>query len=420
MNTIYDYKRFAILYVDDEEKSLKYFTRAFADTFRIFTATNAADGYRLLEDHQDEIGILMSDQRMPGEKGVQLLEKARRLRPQIIRILATAFTDVEAAIAAVNTGAIYKYITKPWQVPELETTLKRSLEFFLVQTERDLLLREKLSSLHRMLIADRILSLGVLAAGLGQHLHHTMDAVRKFLDLAPEMLRAENVDLEQLRSPEFWQEFHRRVQGQVRMVSDLLGNLSSDATRPFTFDEKVRLHDVIDEAVRNIPGEIEAGGLRVVNAVPADLPPLQVDGQRFRQLFVLLLRDKLVNLKPGGEVRFSATLRPGAGDGSGEVDLVVCNDGPGLPPNAILSVLDPLVHRGDQSQDFGIHLMACYFIVYHHGGRVSLRPAAEGGLAFTFTLPLQMRLSDPRAESEEFLVRAMTNERLWERLLAEP
>src|SRR5690606_9912507 len=98
MNSIYDYKRFAILYVDDEEKSLKYFTRAFADTFRVFTANSAQEGYRLLEDHQDEIGVVMTDQRMPGEQGVQFLERARRLRPQIIRILATAFADLDAAI----------------------------------------------------------------------------------------------------------------------------------------------------------------------------------------------------------------------------------------------------------------------------------------------------------------------------------
>ena len=50
MNTQYDYKRFAVLYVDDEEKSLKYFTKAFSDTFRVLTAPNAAEGYRLLVD----------------------------------------------------------------------------------------------------------------------------------------------------------------------------------------------------------------------------------------------------------------------------------------------------------------------------------------------------------------------------------
>src|ERR1043166_6158363 len=105
MDNLYDYKRFAILYVDDEEKSLKYFARAFEDTFRIFTAPNALDGLKMLQEHGEEIGVLMTDQRMPGEKGVWLLEKCRQMHPRIIRILATAYADMDAAIAAVNTGA---------------------------------------------------------------------------------------------------------------------------------------------------------------------------------------------------------------------------------------------------------------------------------------------------------------------------
>src|SRR4030095_15867424 len=143
MQGFYDYKKFAILYVDDEEKSLKYFARAFEDQFRILTAPTAVEGLALLEKHQDEIAVLMTDQRMPGEKGTWLLEKARQLRPRIIRILATAYSDMDAAIAAVNTGSIYKYITKPWDPPQLESTLKRGLEFFIVQRERDQLLRSE-------------------------------------------------------------------------------------------------------------------------------------------------------------------------------------------------------------------------------------------------------------------------------------
>src|SRR5881275_424226 len=103
MQNLYDYKKFTILYVDDEEKSLKYFTRAFEDQFQILTASNATDGLRLLEEHKDEIGLLMTDQRMPGEKGVWLLEKARQLRPRIIRILATAYADMDAAIANIRS-----------------------------------------------------------------------------------------------------------------------------------------------------------------------------------------------------------------------------------------------------------------------------------------------------------------------------
>src|SRR5271170_1100450 len=202
-----DYKKFAVLYVDDEEKSLKYFERAFGDEFRVFTAPNAQSGLKLLEQHSEEIGLLMTDQRMPGEKGVWLLEKARQLQPRIIRILATAFADMEAAIAAVNTGAIYKYVTKPWDPPSLETTLKRGLEFFIVQRERDQLLREKMSVLHNMMIADRIVSLGLLAAGLSHHIRNALVAVKTFLDLAPAKMAEEKVDMDGLRNPDFWKEY---------------------------------------------------------------------------------------------------------------------------------------------------------------------------------------------------------------------
>src|SRR5881296_2389724 len=249
MQSLYDYKRFAILYVDDEEKSLKYFARAFADQFRIFTAANAQDGLKILEEHKDEIGLLMTDQRMPGEKGVWLLEKARQLRPRIIRILATAYSDMEAAIAAVNTGAIYKYVGKPWDPPQLEATLKRGLEFFIVQRERDQLLKEKMSVLHNMMIADRIVSLGLLAAGLSHHIRNSLVAVKTFLDLAPSKLKEENLDVASLRNPDFWKEYYQNVQGQIEKINNMLKDLwAASEPPPFEFRDKVQLNHVLAEA----------------------------------------------------------------------------------------------------------------------------------------------------------------------------
>ncbi len=418
MNSIYDYKRFAILYVDDEEKSLKYFAKAFANTFRVYTAPNAAEGFQILQDCQDEIGVVMSDQRMPGEQGVQFLERSRRLQPRIIRILATAYTDLDAAIAAVNAGAIYKYVTKPWDLRGLEMTLKRSLEFFIVQMERDLLLREKLSSLHRMLIADRVLSLGVLAAGLGNRLRNTLGAVHKFLDLAPEMLQRENVDMEQLRNPDFWQQFHRHVQTQVKTVFGLLDDLTPSSGLPFRFDTEVQLRAVLEDTLQKLGPELEQRGVRVANEVPVDLPTLHVDGARFTKLFELLLRDALHSSPPSPEVRIAALSKPGEGNGEGEVEVQVRQSGPGLPPDAVLSVLDPLVARSDRAVDLGLNLMACYFIVYHHGGRVHFLNQGTEGSCLALSFPLRPSSTSPQVESEEFLVRAMTNERLWERLLS--
>lgn len=418
MNPIYDYKRFAVLYVDDEEKSLKYFTRAFADTFRIFTATNAADGFRILEDHQEEIGVVMTDQRMPGEQGVQFLERARRLRPQIIRILATAYADLDAAIGAVNSGAIYKYVTKPWDVPQLETTLRRSLEFFMVQAERDHLLREKLSVLHRLLITDRVLSLGVLASGLGQHVRHALEAVSTFLDLAPAMARADTVDLDRLREPGFWQDLHRHVHDRLRFILSLLDDLASEREVAFRFDQEVRVTEAIQEALTPLAADFAARRIEVANLAPATLPSVLVDQRRFQKLFSLLLRHELSTLPEGSVVRFEAAVRPGA-DGRGEeMDILVNDNGTGLEPQAILSLFDPLLVGRGPGTDSEMYLMAVYFIVYHHGGRVQVGHRSGKGLALTLTLPLRPQPTDRRDEARDFLVRAMTNERLWDRLLA--
>src|SRR6516225_1449335 len=250
MNDFYNYQKFAILYVDDEEKSLKYFVRAFSEQFRMFTATNAQEGLRILEQHKEEIGLIMTDQRMPGEKGVWLLERARQLKPQIIRILATAYADMEAAIAAVNTGAIYKYVTKPWDPPQLENTLKRGLEFFIVQRERDQLLREKMSVLHNMMIADSIVSLGLLAAGLSHHIRNALVAVKTFLDLAPAKMEEEKLDMNGLRNPDFWKEYYQNVQGQISRINNMLKDLWTASEKPaFHFSDRVHLRQVVAECI---------------------------------------------------------------------------------------------------------------------------------------------------------------------------
>src|SRR5690242_13263047 len=266
MDHFYDYKKHAILYVDDEEKSLKYFVRAFEDQFRIFTANNAQVGLKLLEEHKDEIGLLMTDQRMPGEKGVWLLERARQLRPRIIRILATAYADMEAAIAAVNTGAIYKYVTKPWDPPQLENTIRRGLEFFMVQHERDQLLREKMSVLHNMMIADRIVSLGLLAAGLSHHIRNSLVAVKTFLDLAPAKMEEEKMDMNGLRNPDFWKEYYQNVQAQIGKINNMLKDLWTASEKPaFEFADKVRLKDIVNEAATQLGDALSAKKIELRN-----------------------------------------------------------------------------------------------------------------------------------------------------------
>jgi two-component system probable response regulator PhcQ len=414
MQSLYDYRKYAILYVDDEEKSLKYFARAFEDQFQILTALSAQDGLRVLEQHQDHIGILMTDQRMPGEKGTWLLEKARQLRPRIVRILATAYSDMDAAIAAVNVGAIYKYVTKPWDPPQLEVTLKRGLEFFIVQRERDQLLKEKLAVLHHVMIADRVIGLGLLAAGLSHHIRNSLVAVKTFLDLAPTKLREENIDLHSLRNPGFWKDYYGSVQGQVDKINGLLRDLwnASDQGTP-AFIDAVSLGSEASGVLEALQSEIAAKAVSVENRIPSDLPSVLADRAKIRKMLQLLLCDELVSLSPGAKVILSASR-----EGNDQIQLRISDDGPGMPQEALRTVFDPFALRSDTPAEYGINLMAVYFIVHHHGGRINAESRPSQGTLFTITLPLDANQQPKPERDTELVQKALLNEKLWDRLLA--
>ncbi len=416
MDNFYDYGKFAILYVDDEEMSLKYFARAFRDKFRVLGAANAQDGYRLLEQNLGEIALVMTDQRMPGEKGVQFLDRARRLHPKSIRILTTAYSDLEVAIEAVNSGAIYKYVTKPWDIPQLEMTLKRALEFFIVQRERDLLLREKLSTLHRMMITDRVLSLGILAARLGHYVRNSLVAVRTFLDLAPDKLLEEKMDTEQIRNPNFWKEFYGHAQAQIRRITELLTDLVAATEKSGAPSlDTVRLDEIVAKSVDKLKPGLSKKNITVVNEIPSDLPELLTERERLQHLLELLLKDELISLPDKSRIFLSARALTGEEEG---LQIEVRDDGPGLPLEALRSVFDPFFLRTDNHQEFGINLMACYFIVYHLGGRIEVQSREGQGVTFTLTFPAQAKMTSPLEDEEAFITKVLMNDALWERIIA--
>ena len=414
MENLYNYKRFAVLYVDDEEKSLANFSRAFGDQFHIFTASSAQEGLKLLEAHADEIGLLMTDQRMPGEKGVWLLERARKLRPHMIRVLVTAYADMDAAIAAVNTGAIYKYVTKPWDPPQLEQTLKRGLEYFMVRLERDQLLTEKMSVIRNMMIADRIVSLGLLAAGLSHHIRNSLVAVKTFLDLAPVKMAEEKSAMKGLRNPDFWKEYHQNVQSQIEKINGLLKDLGTASGTPsFHFTDKVFLHEVISTVLKSFEEQFTARRIQIDNRISDSLPVLLVDKPKFYRLFELLLKDELASLPAGSCITLTA--EPQNDDARPEILIRISDNGPGLPQEALRVVFDPFVVRSDTPSEYGIHLMACFFIVYHHGGKIDAKSQPGRGTTFTIYLPLNPERAAPPSE-QDFFQKVLLNEELWEKL----
>jgi two-component system probable response regulator PhcQ len=156
----------AILYVDDEATALKYFQRALGSLAPVYTAESVEEGKRMLDEHADEIAVLVSDQRMPGAYGNELLFYAWDRYPHIVRILTTAYSEMEHTVDAVNQGQIHRYIQKPWDIASLRMELKQALALARLQKEHAQLLREKLLVRQKQAVASRIGTLYTLSASL--------------------------------------------------------------------------------------------------------------------------------------------------------------------------------------------------------------------------------------------------------------
>lgn len=128
-----------VLYVDDEVINLEAFKAAFRRDFQVFTASSAEEARGIL--NENEIAVLVTDQRMPTETGTQLLKKAVQAYPDQLRILVTAYADTEAIIAAVNEGFIFKYHRKPWNQEDLRDSLHQAASAY--QKIKDLKAKEE-------------------------------------------------------------------------------------------------------------------------------------------------------------------------------------------------------------------------------------------------------------------------------------
>jgi response regulator RpfG family c-di-GMP phosphodiesterase len=106
-----------LLVVDDEPDVCDSVHDLLRRDFRVLKASSAAEGCKLM--HENEVHIILTDQRMPQISGVELLTKARVKHPRAVRMLFTGFADLEAIVAAINQGHIYQYLRKPWQPEEL-------------------------------------------------------------------------------------------------------------------------------------------------------------------------------------------------------------------------------------------------------------------------------------------------------------
>ncbi|MGC1393099.1 MAG: SpoIIE family protein phosphatase [Coleofasciculaceae cyanobacterium] len=138
-----DKSKLKLMVVDDEPDNLDLLYRTFRREFRVFKADGAIKALELL-DKEGAMAVIISDQRMPLMNGTEFLSKTVERFPETIRILLTGYTDVEDLVEAINSGKVFKYITKPWNPEQLKAVVQQAADTYKVLTQRTAELRRAL------------------------------------------------------------------------------------------------------------------------------------------------------------------------------------------------------------------------------------------------------------------------------------
>jgi CheY-like chemotaxis protein len=155
-------KKPKMLVVDDEPDNLDLLYRTFRRDFNVFKADSGITALEVLAA-EGEVAVIISDQRMPEMKGTEFLSKTVPQFPDTMRIILTGFTDVEDLVDAINSGQVYKYITKPWDPNELKAVVQRAAETYELLKQRTEELRQ--ARAHTALL-DSVLQAARQATGI--------------------------------------------------------------------------------------------------------------------------------------------------------------------------------------------------------------------------------------------------------------
>lgn len=338
-------KKYSILFVDDEEKALKYFSRLFSDEFTILTASNTENARTILQENHEDIGILITDQRMPEETGVKLLKYTKENYPNIIRLLTTAYSDLGDAIEAVNAGEILRYITKPWDIDLLRLELRHALRFFLLKNERDILLKEKLNTLLRMAEINKARDLIIFSASLDK-LYRSEKAI---LDLLRQIPVSHSSPVFDINSLDEWNLSKTQILNTLNLV---------DQTKAVFLPvenynkEKTSTESLLKECCQKSGIQFNVSGT---------LPELELNKPLFEQLF-LQMTNLLKTIAPSK----AATLTAQATD-------------PGM--NLRFSSRSG-EWKGLSILDIPPELLSSFLICYHHGGTFKIQNNEDGSTCF--------------------------------------
>jgi signal transduction histidine kinase len=337
-----------------------------------------------------DVAAILSDQRMPGMTGVEVLRRAAEVRPETTRLLFTAFADLRAVIDAVNQGSIFRYIAKPWDPDELQLALRQAVERRDLIAEKHRLMAELQAANARLTETDRLKTAFLQVAS-----HELNTPVTVILGLADlwKLSQGPSASL----AERAWIDRINTAAGRLaRIVGRMFKLVENDDFAHTLAIETVQVGSVIRAALDALAPYLEARGQDVVVDVPADLRPVDCDPSKVHDVLINLAANA-IKFTPDGK-----TIAIVARDEDDGIRVEVRDQGAGFGPDEKRHLFEPFftgfdtLHHSSGEYQFdkrGIGLGLCLVktFVELHGGRVEVSSTPGVGSTFAFTLPRRPR-----------------------------
>ena len=358
----------AVLYVDDEPINLRVFDANFRDRFKIITCQLPTEALAILANRGHEIGILISDQRMPELTGVELLERANEIAPDVLRMVITAYSDVQAVIDAVNRGRVSRYFVKPWIKEDLLAALEDAMRIFQLQSR----IREIEA---RMLRSERLAAIGQVSAGIA---HELMNPIA-YMTQNIEALRTELKVLAEYVSPWLQKQRDEEVEQTLKELPQILNDIETGSKHIRQVALGIRGHAQSAEEpteaeladVAGFAAKLARSEMKQRSKLAVDGPPVKIAGGPVQLCQVLL------NLIVNAAQSLEGTARQGMIRVSWELEgdwvrLIVKDNGVGIPPELQEKVFEPLFTTKAPEVGTGLGLAICKELVGRMGGEIKL------------------------------------------------
>ncbi|KAA1260740.1 Hydrogenase transcriptional regulatory protein hupR1 [Rubripirellula obstinata] len=366
-----------ILYVDDELIALKYFTQFYGEKFDVLTASSADEAIKLIEQDPRQISVLVTDQKMPGRTGVELMEHVRGCYPHIVRILTTAYSNMDAAIKAVNEGGAFRYLTKPWNEGEMEGTLLRASEYHAAMVERDRLLSEKLSVLHRLIVMDRVRGLATMATAINGRLRNAWSALVGYMEQSP-VTRRVQVQMEEIAGLNMVALARHESEAMVKTVQMILSDTVAKSTGD---DAAIDIAEVTKELAEHLRQELSEDDLEL-EVSGMDQPQIIAGDKGMIENMIRIMVRRLSDIQELPS-KISIELSPNAD----EIQLIVRGGFASLEAAQIASFFAAAIPLRKWPIGLDMDLLSCFMISHHLGGQFNVQADDETGPALIATLP---------------------------------